>query len=89
VCELVSLSETKSCVLSLTESDIVHCVRSEVQRLHGDYGLAVVHLSLRGYTIFIYIFILHIKIIAHTRSVVSRHLVTCHSSFFCYHAMLC
>jgi len=48
VCELVS--DSKPCVLSLIDSDIIHCLRSEVQRLHGDYGLAVVHLSLRGYT---------------------------------------
>lgn len=45
VCELVS--DSKPCVLSLIDSDIIHCLRSEVQRLHGDYGLAVVHLSLR------------------------------------------
>jgi len=48
VCELVS--DSKPCVLSLIDSDIIHCLRSEVQRLHGDYGLAVVHLSLRGCT---------------------------------------
>jgi len=45
VCELVT---EKPCVLSLTEYDIIHCLRTEVQRLHGDYGIAVVHLSLRG-----------------------------------------
>jgi len=50
VCELVSVGDSKPCVLSLTDSDIIRCLRSEVQRLHGDYGLAVVHLSLRGYT---------------------------------------
>ena len=48
VCELVSLRQSKPCVLSLTDGDIIRCLRSEVQRLHGDYGLAVVHLSLRS-----------------------------------------
>ena len=56
VCELVSVSDGKSCVLNLTESDIIHCLRTEVQRLHGDYGLAVVHLSLRGCTFCIFLF---------------------------------
>jgi len=48
VSELVKLSQGKACVVNLTDADIIHCLRAEVQRLHGDYGLALVHLSLRG-----------------------------------------
>ena len=50
MCELVPASSGKPCVLSLSDSDIIHCLRTEVQRLHGDYGLAVIQLSLRGNT---------------------------------------
>jgi len=46
VCELVL--HGKTCVLSLSDADIICCLRSEVQRLYGDYGLAIIHLSLRG-----------------------------------------
>jgi len=48
VCELVTVSNGKRCVVNLSDSEIVHSLRSEVQRLHGDYGLALVYLSLRG-----------------------------------------
>ena len=48
VCELSTLSCGKPCIVNLTDGDIIHCLRTEVQRLHGDYGLALIHLSLRG-----------------------------------------
>jgi len=44
------MSQRKPCVVNLSDGDIIHCLRTEVQRLHGDYGLALVHLSLRGIT---------------------------------------
>jgi len=48
VCELVPASGGRPSIPNLTDSDILHSLRTEVQRLHGDYGLAVMHLSLRG-----------------------------------------
>ena len=48
VCELVVVSHGKPCVMNVSDGDITHCLRTQVQRLHGDYGLALVHLSLRG-----------------------------------------
>ena len=48
VCELVMVSHGKPCIVNVSDGDITHCLRTQVQRLHGDYGLALVHLSLRG-----------------------------------------
>jgi len=42
------VSSEEPCIVNVSDSDIVHCLRTEVQRLHGDYGVAVIHLSLRG-----------------------------------------
>lgn len=50
MCEILTTSDGKPHIVNLSDGDIIHCLRSEVQRLHGDYGLAVIYLSLRGYT---------------------------------------
>jgi len=48
VCELAMVSHGKPCITNVNDGDITHCLRTHVQRLHGDYGLALIHLSLRG-----------------------------------------
>jgi len=36
-----------SCVANLSDNAIINCLRTQVQHLHGDYGAALIQLSLR------------------------------------------
>ena len=44
MCELVTVSG----VVHLSDNVIIHSLRAQVQQLHGDYGAALIQLSLRG-----------------------------------------